>query len=347
MSKLIRRTMSRFLSRRWMRRDWDARARENAAHYIDCGHSSTGEAFWSSGEADLRNLILQDIRLEPSAHALEIGCGLGRLLRPLSLTVEKAIGIDISPEMIARAREALADLSNVELWVTKGRLDDVSDASLDLVYSFIVFQHVPSRAAVYRYLRESARALRGGGVFRFQVDGRRRRRIKGADTWLGVWFESDALCRTLSRMGLEVVDRWGEGTQYFWITARRRIDSSRPETNAVTASTRSWNIAALERLAADLGFDAGKVVPAVVSGNQSLRDIAEGFVRRESRTDGENFVRRAYETSLGRPADPQGLSFYISEITGGKPRGYVVDCLIASAEARERFRMLEREPIGA
>jgi SAM-dependent methyltransferase len=341
--KLIRRTFSRVLPSRWMRRDWDARARENAPHYIDCGHSATDEAFWKSGEGDLDDLILQDVRLGAAARALEIGCGMGRLLRPLSLRVERAIGIDISPEMIGLAREALSGLPNVELAVTRGRLDGIPDASLDFVYSFIVFQHIPSRAAVYRYLRESARALRGGGALRFQVDGRRRSRAKGADTWLGVWFEPSALCRRLSLMGFEVVDRWGEGTQYLWITARRRHEPGHRATRAVSVRARTWNETALERAAGDLGLDPREGAGAVVSGRSSLRELAEGFVDRNAGGEAADFVRRAYEVFLGRPADAQGLSFYAGEITGGKPRGYVVDCLLASAEAKGEFRVVNRE----
>jgi SAM-dependent methyltransferase len=321
-----------------MRRDWDDRAREDALYYIDCAHSQTPEAFWASGAADLETLILQDVALERSARALEIGCGMGRLLRPLSLAVERAIGVDISPEMIARAREALTDRDNVELAVTDGRLNGVGDSTLDFVTSFIVFQHVPSRAAVYRYLREAARVLKSGGILRFQVDGGRRARAKGADTWLGVWFDADALCGRLSRMGLEIVDRWGEGTQYLWITARRRPEPGRPASRAVSVRTRAWNPEALERLTADLGLDPKEGAAAVLSGRCSLRALAEAFVARNREAAAEDFARRAYDVFLGRPADPEGLSFYASEITGGKPRGYVVDCLLASAEARERFR---------
>jgi SAM-dependent methyltransferase len=343
-SSTFRRTFNRIFSSRWMRRDWDARAQENAPHYIDCGHSATDEVFWQSGAADLEGLILQDLTLDPAACALEIGCGMGRLLRPLSLHVERVIGIDISPEMIARARGALSGHPNVELAVTRGRLDGIPDAALDFIYSFIVFQHIPSRAAVYRYLRESARALRGGGVLRFQVDGRRYGRAREADTWLGVWFEAGALCRRLSRMGFEVVDRWGEGTQYLWITARRQPEPGRPATGAISVRTRTWNRAALERAMGDLGLDAKEGAAAVVTGRSFLRELAEAFVDRNDGADTTAFVRRAYEVFLGRPADPQGLSFYAGEIAGGKPPGYVVDCLLASAEAKERFRNVSCKP---
>ncbi len=338
---LLRRALSRVLPAGRMRRDWDARARENAARYIDCAHSGTEEDFWKSGAADLETLILQDVKLDPSARVLEVGCGVGRLLCPLSLRVERAIGIDISPEMISRARAALSHRPNVELSVTAGDLAGIPDASLDFVYSFIVFQHVPSRAAVLRYLREAARALKAGGVLRFQVDGRRRSRLLGADTWQGVWFDAEALCRMLSRAGFEVVDRWGEGTQYLWITARRAADLGRPATTAAAVRRRAWNETALERALSDLGLAGKEAAATVVAGRRSLRELVEPFLRQNRLADPRDFVRRAYEILLGRPADTDGLSFYAGEISAGTPRGYVLDCLIASAEAKDRFRRRE------
>ncbi|MGE5276179.1 MAG: methyltransferase domain-containing protein [Acidobacteriota bacterium] len=342
---LLRRALSRVFPARRMRRDWDARARENASRYIDCAHSGSDEDFWRSGAADLETLVLQDVTLDASARVLEIGCGVGRLLRPLSLRVERAIGIDISPEMISRARAALCDRPNVELSVTGGDLAGIPDASLDFVYSFIVFQHVPSRAAVLRYLGEAARALKAGGVLRFQVDGRRRSRLLGSDTWRGAWFDADRLRRQLSRMGFEVIDRWGEGTQYLWITARRAAEPGRPATAAAAIRGRAWNEPELERALSDLRLPAREAA-SVVSGRRSLRELAQPFLRRNRLADPRDFVRRAYEVFLGRPADTDGLSFYVSEISSGTPRGYVLDCLIASAEAKERFRRREARASG-
>jgi ubiquinone/menaquinone biosynthesis C-methylase UbiE len=42
--------------------------------------------------------------------ALEIGCGPGRLMRPLSRHFGEIHGVDISDEMIALAREKLRDI---------------------------------------------------------------------------------------------------------------------------------------------------------------------------------------------------------------------------------------------
>ncbi len=326
------------LSWRRMRHDWDERARENAQHFIACGHSETDTAFWDSGRRDLELSVLHDVELEPTARALEIGCGVGRLLRPLSERIEKVYGVDISSEMIERARRALADRPNIELFATRGRLDFIPDASLDFVYSFIVFQHIPTKKAVSRYIREAGRVLADGGVFRFQVDGRPRSRREKADTWLGVWYEPSELTRELQRAGFETVGLWGEHTHYLWATARRRGGKPGRGSAAVRTRPREWNRPALEAFLSRLGSDVGVEAAAVLAGQRSLREAAAPLLSRYGQESAEAFVSRAYEVLLGREADPGGLAFYAKEIAGGIPASNTVDCLVSSAELEEKLR---------
>ena len=321
-----------------MRRDWDRRALENARYFIACGHSQTEEAFWSSGQRDLTDLVLHDIALRPNARALEIGCGVGRLLRPLSPRVERAYGVDISAEMVEQGRRLLANVANVELFVTSGRLKGIPDASLDLVYSFIVFQHISTKAAVSAYVRESSRVLKGGGVFRFQVDGRRRDPWKVPDTWVGVWYDPAELRAELDRIGFDVSDLWGEGTHYLWVTAIRRAEAGRPQSAAVKCVPRHWNLEALEGLLRRMGRDPRADLEAVVGGRRSLRELAERFLSEHASDPPEEFVRNAYEVLLGREADEGGLAFYAREIASGIPPSNTVDCLISSSEFEERLR---------
>jgi SAM-dependent methyltransferase len=323
-----------------MRSDWDRRARENAQHFIACGHSETDDAFWASGRQELDQLILHDVDLEPSARALEIGCGVGRLLRPLSERVGKAFGVDISAEMIERARTAMADRGNVEVFVTSGRLDPIADASLDFVYSFIVFQHIPSKKAVARYIGEAARVLKGQGIFRFQVDGRPRSRSSAADTWVGVWYEPEELRRELEARGLAIVDQWGEGTHYLWVTAIRDSNAGRPGRAAVRLRRRAWRRDALEALLERMDLDPAAEAEAVLAGRRSLRRLADRFVDKHGDMAPETFVRQAYEIFLGREADEGGLAFYSREIASGVPRSNTIDCLLSSPELEDRLRPL-------
>jgi cyclopropane fatty-acyl-phospholipid synthase-like methyltransferase len=88
---------------------------------------------------------------------LEIGCGIGRLIVPLSEQHPtcKFYGIDISEEMLKLAPKR----DNVFYG------EDCGD--LDYVYSMLVFQHIPHEEKV-RYIKKSYSLLKDGGKIFFQ-----------------------------------------------------------------------------------------------------------------------------------------------------------------------------------
>jgi len=96
---------------------------------------------------------------------LEIGYGGGRILAAAARAFGKAVGVDIH-NFHAFAQEALNDrgVKNIELLGTDGTTLPVGDGSVDVVYSFIVLQHVEKIAIWNAYVRETARVLRPGGV---------------------------------------------------------------------------------------------------------------------------------------------------------------------------------------
>jgi len=204
-----------------MRADWDRRARENAPFYICTTAAETPEAFAASGERDLVEGVIDGLPVAPDWRVLEIGCGVGRLLRPLSERVARAVGVDLSPEMLERGRDYCAGRANVELRLTDGSLGGLQDRSFDFVFSHIVFQHLPRKAYVQRYIEEAARVLEPGGILRIQVDGRARQFFRRwiADSWSGVVFSGRELVRRLERAGFRVIEIRGEGTQYLRATA--------------------------------------------------------------------------------------------------------------------------------
>src|SRR5450755_676929 len=99
-----------------MRQDWDERARENARHYVATGQTEwTDEAFFESGEKAIREQLLNDMgnvcqgKDPKTMRILEIGCGAGRLTRALSKLFGEVHAVDVSGEMVARAKAALSD----------------------------------------------------------------------------------------------------------------------------------------------------------------------------------------------------------------------------------------------
>lgn len=204
-----------------MREDWDLRARANAPFYVCTTAADSPAAFEASGERDLEAYVLDGLDVSPRWRALEIGCGVGRLLRPLAGRVERVVGVDVSAAMLARARDYCEGLPNVDLALTGGGLDFLPDAGFDFVFSHIVFQHLPRKAYAERYFRDAFRVMAPGGILRVQVDGRSRQFFRRwiADSWSGVVFSAPELRRRLEHLGFRVVEIRGEGSQYLRATA--------------------------------------------------------------------------------------------------------------------------------
>jgi cyclopropane fatty-acyl-phospholipid synthase-like methyltransferase len=109
--------------------------------------------------------------VHPDAVTLHIGSGLGRVEHHLRHRVQRCVGVDISPSMVKQARQNVA-AENVEFAETSGAgLEGFLPASFDLIYSFLVFQHLP-RARFRSYVVDAYAHLRSGGhlVFQLMID---------------------------------------------------------------------------------------------------------------------------------------------------------------------------------
>jgi ubiquinone/menaquinone biosynthesis C-methylase UbiE len=211
-----------------MRRDWDARARENAKYYVATSRENwDDDEFFRSGAEEVRELVEKpsaDIcngRSPADMSILEIGCGAGRMTLALSRIFGRVEAVDISPEMIAQARVALAGCANVHLYVNNGTdLSMFSGDTFDFAISAIVFQHIPRHAIVENYIRETWRVLRADSLFKFQLQGCPIAE-KLADTWVGVGFNEKQMRDIAARSGFEIIQSSGAGTQYYWLTFRK------------------------------------------------------------------------------------------------------------------------------
>ncbi len=208
-----------------MRREWDERARENARYYVATANKNwTDEDYFESGRVNVRDEVLTDMinicqgKDPKQMKVLEIGCGSGRITRALAEIFGEVYAVDISGEMIRQARETLKNSPNAHVFQNNGTdLSVLGDTQVDFAFSYIVFQHIPSRPVIHSYVREVARLLRPGGLFKFQVQGDATLLTSPEDTWLGVPFsEADAVAMA-ETCGFEPRYRNGAGTQYFWL----------------------------------------------------------------------------------------------------------------------------------
>ena len=212
-----------------MRSEWDQRALENARHYVATGQVEwNDEEYFESGRENVRREILTDMgnicqgKDPKQMTVLEIGCGSGRITRALSEVFGQVYAVDISGEMIRQARESLRDRPNAHVFQNNGSdlsvlRDVLGDIQVDFAFSYIVFQHIPSRDVISSYVREVHRLLRPGGLFKFQVQGWSEMETGSDDTWIGVPFTDADAVGMAESCGFEPRYRHGAGSQYFWL----------------------------------------------------------------------------------------------------------------------------------
>ena len=208
-----------------MRRDWDDRARENAKYYVATGREDwTEEDFYNSGETAVDQHIRTDLSdicqgLDPKAMSvLEIGCGAGRITRALARFFGEVYAVDISGEMVKRARRALSDFPTAHILQNNGKdLSVIPKKPIDFAFSYIVFQHISNREIIENYVREVNRLLRPGGLFKFQLQGYSSMEWKSEDTWVGASFTEDDAREMAERCGFELRHQSGQGTQEYWL----------------------------------------------------------------------------------------------------------------------------------
>jgi SAM-dependent methyltransferase len=149
---------------------WDKCARDNGFYYIATRKAKWEiDEFFASGKEQVTKLMEG---MKVSGRMLEIGCGAGRTTRAFADMFDEVVGVDISSEMIKMAQELNKDKPKIHFNVNNGAdLSGFPNKHFDFVFSYLVFQHIPSKQIIQSYLNEIARVLKSDGKFKFQVNG--------------------------------------------------------------------------------------------------------------------------------------------------------------------------------
>jgi hypothetical protein len=143
-------------------------------------------------------------------------------MKPMSRHFGEIHGIDVSDEMIRRAKENLRGIPHAHPHHTSGSdLAPFADESFDLVYSYAVFQHIPSLDVVMQYLREAIRVMKPGGLLRAQLNGLPQS-AASYNTWSGVRISAQQIAEFASENHLQLLALEGIDTQYMWTTLMKR-----------------------------------------------------------------------------------------------------------------------------
>ena len=152
-----------------MRADWNRRVEHDYRYWMSDGVESD-EAMWNVGKRDFeiltKNLSPADMRGQV---ALELGCGVGRILLFAAEAFREVIGVDVSESAIEQAKRLVGPKDNVSYQLVDGfSLDDIADESVDFVYSFAAISSMPVLATA-SYLVELSRIVKTGGLLRLQL----------------------------------------------------------------------------------------------------------------------------------------------------------------------------------
>jgi ubiquinone/menaquinone biosynthesis C-methylase UbiE len=106
--------------------------------------SRFGEKGLTLSSLDILDWIVDSLPLQEEFRVLDVAAGTGHLTRAISPHVREVVAIDITPEMLARAREETAggDLANISF---------VEGSAENLPYETACFDLVVSRLAIHHF----------------------------------------------------------------------------------------------------------------------------------------------------------------------------------------------------
>lgn len=118
---------------------------------------------WSTDQIspDLQAMVAR-LPLRPHCQVLDVAAGTGLLSRSMAPHVKSVAAVDLTPEMLARGRQAAAQAGIANVHFEQGAAEDLPypAAAFDLIATRFSIHHFLSPAAA---LREMARVCRPGG----------------------------------------------------------------------------------------------------------------------------------------------------------------------------------------
>ena len=124
-----------------VREHWDTRAQRPDVQSVMSARHTLEENRLAT--AELQREIFEFLKgYVDGKKVFELGVGIGRMTSELASLARAVVGVELSPVMLARAREQLKEFENVQLFLGKLTELDFSPHSFDLVFESIVLLHI-------------------------------------------------------------------------------------------------------------------------------------------------------------------------------------------------------------
>jgi ubiquinone/menaquinone biosynthesis C-methylase UbiE len=147
---------------------------------------------------EIQTEALSLLALTPGDVLLDVGCGTGAAVREAAATVNRAVGFDLSPAMVARARELAATLGNVRFVEgdVSGRLP-FADGEFSAALCTTALHHFPRQQET---VAEIARVLSRTGRVVIADSNRSHPAVFVLDLFLRIFQRSHVGFRSPSRL---------------------------------------------------------------------------------------------------------------------------------------------------
>lgn len=159
---------------------WESFASSDPYFYIDTdfdhlrNQPDAIERFYESGRK-VSAAMLDEVGplFRGRSLAIEIGCGVGRVLLGHARNFERVRGVDVAPRMLSLLEERVAQvgIENVRSFLPTQPWDEPT-GSADYVYSLLVFQHIEDPLEIATYIQSIGSVLRRGAIAQLQFDTR-------------------------------------------------------------------------------------------------------------------------------------------------------------------------------
>jgi ubiquinone/menaquinone biosynthesis C-methylase UbiE len=134
--------------------------KEKSRRHFDRWADSYEQDRTSRWLARVQDAALATLELRGDDRLVDVGCGTGAAVRDAASLVERAVGVDLSPAMIRRARQLGAGLPGVEFHEADSERLPFPDGAFTALLCTTSFHHYPNPQQA---VREMARVLAPAG----------------------------------------------------------------------------------------------------------------------------------------------------------------------------------------
>jgi len=208
---------------------WNKLATKNARYYVNpktkSGEDVNEYELRDSGLVDYEKFIKNDPIINKvfantkNVVVAHIGCGIGRMTEFIATNFKEVHALDISSKMIEQAQKRLGGFRNITYTVTDGVSLPYKNENFDFVFSYQVMQHLPNINVLKKYMADTFRTLKKGGIAKLHL--RTGRGVYKWSKFYGVSMTKEEAIKLAEEAGFKVLACEDDKPKNIWLTLQK------------------------------------------------------------------------------------------------------------------------------